>query len=100
MKRISMNGIPMDYFSICSVCGEVKMRRKFDSGFWFDHKGGQLHNQKKHNAISEKARLDKSVKAGTKHPTTNQSSIISIVIHNKRNKDDSPANAASLQKEN
>ena len=74
------------------------MRRKIDPGLWFDHKGGQLHNQKKHNVISEMDRLDKSVKAETKRPSTNQSSMISIVSHTKISKDDSPANVASLHK--
>ena len=74
------------------------MRRKFDSGHWFDHKGGQLHNQKKRTAISEKAHLDKSVKAGTKLPATNQSSMLSIASRTKRSKDDSPSNVASLHK--
>ena len=63
-----MNGIPMDYFVICSVCREVKMKSHFEYGRWLDHKGGQLHKQKKYNAISEKAWIDKSVKAGTKRP--------------------------------
>ena len=90
-----MNGIPMDYFSICSVCGEVKMRNQFDYGRCFDHKGGQLHNQKKHNAISEKAWLDKAVRAGTKRPATNQISMLSIVSCTNIIKDDSPNNVAS-----
>ena len=42
---------PNGLFIICIVCGEVNMRRKFYSGRWFYHKEGQLHNQKKHNAI-------------------------------------------------
>ena len=54
---------PNGIFFICSVCGEVNMRRQFDSGRWFDHKGGQLNNQKKNNAISEKSWIDKAVKA-------------------------------------
>ena len=74
------------------------MRRQFDSGHWFDHKVGQLHHQKKQISISEKAWLDKTVKAGTKRLVTKQRSITSIVSHRKRRKFDSPANVASLHK--
>ena len=75
------------------------MRMYFDYGRWFDHKGGQLHNNKKQNAISEKAWLDKSVKSGTNHPATNQSSMLPIVSCTNRSKYYSPANVASLHKE-
>ena len=75
------------------------MRREFYSGRWFDHKGGQLHNQKKQNAISEKDRLDKAVNAETKRPATKQSSMISIVSCTNISKDDSPDNVSSLHKE-
>ena len=75
------------------------MRRKLDSGQWFYHKGGQLHNQKKQNAISEKDRLDKAVKAITKRLATNQISMLSIVSCTKIIKDDIPANFESLHKE-
>ena len=76
----------------------MKTRRQFIYGYWFDHKGGQLHNHKKQNEISEKARLDKSPKTGTKRPETKQSSMISIVIHTKRSNDNSAANVVSLHK--
>ena len=72
------------------------MRSQFYSGRWFDHKGGQLHNHKKHNVISDKARIDKAVKAGTKRPETNQSSIISIVSLTKISKDHIKDNVTSL----
>ena len=75
------------------------MRRQFDSDRWFDHKGGQLHNLHKYNAISEKARLDKEVKAGTKHRETKQSSMLSICSRTKRIKDYIPDNSAYLHKE-
>ena len=71
------------------------MRRQFDSVRWFDHKGVQLNHQKKHNAISDKAWLDKSSKAGTKRPATNQISMLSIVSCTNIIKDDSPNNVAS-----
>ena len=90
---------PNGLFFICSVCGEVNMRNQFDSGRWFYHKVGQLHNQKKQNEISKNARLDKSVEAGTKRPATKQSSMLSIVILTKRTKEDSSTNVASLHKE-
>ena len=89
---------PNGLFVICIVCGEVNIRRHFDSRSWFDHKGGQLHNHKKHNEISEKAWLDKASNTGTNTPATNQISMISIVSHTKRSKYDIPANVASLHK--
>ena len=90
---------PNEIFVICSVCEEVKMMRNFDSWHFFDHKGGQFHNQKKHNAISEKARIYKAAKAGTKLPSTKQSSMLSIVSRTNRRKYDSTANSESLHKE-
>ena len=90
---------PNGIFVICSVCGEVNMRNQFDSGRWFYHKVGQLHNQKKQNEISKNARLDKSVEAGTKRLATKQSSMISIVSRTKRIKYDSPTSIVSLHKE-
>ena len=52
------------------------MMSQFDSWPWFDHKGSQFHNQKKQNAISEKAWFDKVVNAGAKLPATKKISVI------------------------
>ena len=76
------------------------MMSQFDSWRQFDHKGGQLHNQKNQNAISQKAWLDKEVNAGTTCLSTNQSSMIYIVSRTQKRKYDSTAKVESLHKEN
>ena len=61
--------------SMCTIIFNiVNMRRPFESYLWFDHKNNQSHQNTMLNTISEKERLAKATKDGTKRPATKKRS--------------------------